>query len=469
MALYLGSNKVTPVVKEAGGDTIAAINNTGVAISSGDKVWLNPPSLTRNFDVTGSPTIDDETGIVSNLSTSNYISTSGLGSAIEDIATNRSYTFKMKLTSYSEMPATLYPVGWKNINNAILSFSQYYTDNPLLIGTMFGSAGTTSYSIGFFETSLKLSDITLGEWFWIRILYGPQSLNVSYSTDGENFTGIGSDTLGANVYKTYGDFRIVGGTGDFTKLQGLEFDLSECYHVKDGAVVWRGYNGSKNYSVENLGSPLLYEFSGAPKGNVLISNNMASDFAQNSYVEYTQAIDFSVPWEFNTCVYRNSTDYAIDRNGFIFSAVDSTGDSRYNSGFSVYCDTKVQFSRSTGEGIVGPEGSLSANKTYYIKCGWTGAQYYIKQSEDGVTYTTVATKDSTTPCVQTNTKINIGSSNWVSGFYWHGYIYLQDTFIVQNGQKVFSCCTNKNSLTGVAKENIASGSTGSVLTILPQS
>lgn len=236
--------------------------------------------------------------------------------------------------------------------------------------------------------------------------------------------------------------------------------------ISAGDKVWVKVNNGY-YDIENLNSALLYEFSGTSKGSVIVSNNMASNFARNSYVEYTQSIDFSIPWEFNTCVYRNTDDYATDRHGFIYSSVDNTDQSLVTAGFGLYCDTKIIFTGgASGVLIAGTNGSIQTNKTYYIKCGWTGTQYYIKQSEDGVTYTTVATADSTTPCVQTNTKINIGSSNWVGGFYWKGYIYLQDTFIVQNGQNIFSCCTNKNVLIGYAKENISVGETGEVETIL---
>lgn len=73
----------TKIINIPSGDVITAINNTGAAINAGDKVWITPngntydivrpTKLQHNFTVVGNPTIDEITGIVSNMDANNYI------------------------------------------------------------------------------------------------------------------------------------------------------------------------------------------------------------------------------------------------------------------------------------------------------------------------------------------------------------------------------------------------------------
>lgn len=70
-------------VPSGGGSVITATNTTGSSISAGDKVWITPngsgydivnlTKLQADFEPVGSPTIDYNTGIVSNLNNSNFI------------------------------------------------------------------------------------------------------------------------------------------------------------------------------------------------------------------------------------------------------------------------------------------------------------------------------------------------------------------------------------------------------------
>ena len=82
--LYLGKNAVVPAITVSGGEVasvITATNNTGSAISAGDKVWINQDgniyelvnyySSVPNFNTVGSPTITN--GVASGFSTSNYL------------------------------------------------------------------------------------------------------------------------------------------------------------------------------------------------------------------------------------------------------------------------------------------------------------------------------------------------------------------------------------------------------------
>ena len=83
--LYLGKNAVVPAITVSGGEVtsvITATNNTGSAISEGDKVWINQEdgntyelvnyySSVPNFNTVGSPTITN--GVASGFSVNNYL------------------------------------------------------------------------------------------------------------------------------------------------------------------------------------------------------------------------------------------------------------------------------------------------------------------------------------------------------------------------------------------------------------
>lgn len=70
-------------IPSGGGSVITATNTTGSDISAGDKVWITPngnsydivnlTKLQANFEIVGNPTIDYNTGIVSNMDNSNFI------------------------------------------------------------------------------------------------------------------------------------------------------------------------------------------------------------------------------------------------------------------------------------------------------------------------------------------------------------------------------------------------------------
>lgn len=78
MSLYFNTNSISPSKGGSGGGgggsstQIEATNNTGSAITSGDKVWVNKDI--QNTSVTGSPKINYQTNSVTNFSNSNYLS-----------------------------------------------------------------------------------------------------------------------------------------------------------------------------------------------------------------------------------------------------------------------------------------------------------------------------------------------------------------------------------------------------------
>lgn len=232
--------------------------------------------------------------------------------------------------------------------------------------------------------------------------------------------------------------------------------------VSSGDKVWVNY---KEFTGQNQGATISYDF-------------IASDFGQYNYVKYVEHFDFSKPWEFKCKVFRNDYDYGQDRNAFIYSSVDSATESFYSAGFGLFLGLGFNFYfrvDGTNQGIGG--GTVNVNTTYWIKCGWTGTEYYLDYSTDGETYTSVGTFQSTSPVTQTNDNIDIGSSVFVSGFYWKGTIDLKELSMTIDNTVVWKGLSdvspklvgyeNSNyfSDTGVAKENIAIDATGNVAVI----
>lgn len=219
------------------------------------------------------------------------------------------------------------------------------------------------------------------------------------------------------------------------------------------------------------------ELEATKMGNVSIDTSfIASSFQQSNYIKYNKHFDFSKPWEFKCKVFRNDYDYGQSRNAFIYSSVDSTGESLYTAGFGLFLGAKFVFNFKVGgtEYDIGG-GTVSINTTYWIKCGWSGTEYYLKYSTDDTTYTSVGTVQSTAYVTQTNDNINIGSSNWVTGFYWKGTIDLKEMSMTIDNEVVWKGVSdispkivdfdyyNIYTLTGTSKDNIAINASGDVV------
>lgn len=220
------------------------------------------------------------------------------------------------------------------------------------------------------------------------------------------------------------------------------------------------------------------EFTGQNQGATISPNFIASGFGQYNYVKYIEHFDFSKPWEFKCKVFRNDYDYGQDRNAFIYTSVESSSESFYSAGFGLFLGLGFNFYfrvNGTNQGIGG--GTVNVNTTYWIKCGWTGTEYYLDYSTDGETYTSIGTFQSTSSVTQTNDNIDIGSSVYVSGFYWKGTIDLKELSMTIDNTVVWKGLSdvspklvgyeNSNyfSDTGIAKENIAIDATGNVAVI----
>ena len=211
-------------------------------------------------------------------------------------------------------------------------------------------------------------------------------------------------------------------------------------------------------------------------GSVAVNSSFtASNFSSDSYVKYVKSFDFSKAWEFKCKVFRNDVSYAADTAAFVYSAQDGSNESLYTAGFGLFLGTSFTFNFRDGGGnqlIAG--GTVNVNTTYWIRCGWTGTEYYMDYSTDGTNYTSVGTFQSSSAITQTNTNIVIGASLWIPSFNWKGTIDLKEISMTIDDEVVWKGVadisprlddvddTNIYTVTGVATENIAANGTGDV-------
>lgn len=249
-----------------------------------------------------------------------------------------------------------------------------------------------------------------------------------------------------------------------------------------GDKVWIEKNDS-SYSLENFdSSPAYGNF--VKKGTCSVDTNyIASSFNSNSGIVGLFAFPFSTAenWEIVTKINSPSVSSA-EQKIFFASNVSVSGGLPIlqNSGatLGVY-NNKVIFQGVYSSSSNTPDvdlytNQITINSWEYIKVEYTGSEYNIYQSSDNVTWVKGGsyTPTASSKLYQPSNNFILGTSMSSSGYVYTGSIDLKETYIVINGKKYWSAVENvknvtQDSLTGYAQENIASGSTGDVLTLLP--
>lgn len=207
------------------------------------------------------------------------------------------------------------------------------------------------------------------------------------------------------------------------------------------------------------------------KGDVLIdlTNKTASSFYESQYLEVPKVFDYAQPWEFNICL---QTGSSVSDTQWIYFGNTNT----YNeSGLMIYLfDNKFLLDcYGTGGNLFQINNySVDANTTYYVRIGWTGTEYYIRYSVNGTDWTSETPIISSVQAVQNCPSMRIGSRK-DNDIPFYGTVFLDKTYFISNGEIVWQAMYDgtwsnigKDIVTGVASENISSGSVGNVSTIL---
>ena len=238
-------------------------------------------------------------------------------------------------------------------------------------------------------------------------------------------------------------------------------------NILEGDKVWIEPSGN-DYNLINL-HYAYSNFTVVGNPSINTSTGVVSGFSQSSYLTLPQSLNpANSPWEvklkFTTSnsitggLFQTITSYSENgRFGICLLAAAGRLDFAISSNGSSWL-----FDRTTNF-------TLATNTTYWVKFGWTGTTYYLDYSTDGTNYTRDITENGTTASYSSSnyTLLGIYSTNFKDGF--SGTLDLSDCYIKVNNSiwwnpRVISI--TEDTLTGYAQENIASGSSGTIRTVL---
>ena len=219
MALYVGNVKVVPSVVYQ--TVLTATNNTGSAINQNDKVWINSngggyvldnflTTTSENVERHGSISITD--GVVSGFSMTAYLTLQNPPASI----TSAEMVFKFKTGS--------------NVYSFQNIFACQFTECYISGGTL----NVWSETVG---TNASCGSVSTNTTYWVKVVVANGQTKISYSTDGETYTGEASIT---NDRTTTNYFNIgfgVPAAGTSRYFRGT-IDLNDSYINVDGSLFW---------------------------------------------------------------------------------------------------------------------------------------------------------------------------------------------------------------------------------------
>ena len=373
-----------------------------------------------NFNVIGSPTINNDTMVVSNFSTSNYLQLQTPFNPGNDIW---EIVFKVK-TPETLSTVEIYGNYGGSFQNSpqvgITSgnvWSMYIPANPIIQG--FLASGTGTYVI------------QPNTFYWVKLYYTGTHYKLDYSLDGTNYTndisvaetgtmGVGSQgfNIGFNNWSS-----------SATSYWTGSIDLSESYIKVNGTDLWipsitETYKQKTNYN--NVGSVSVD------------SDYIASSFSSSKYLTLNKLFNpASNVWSFQI---RVKTPSSASRRNLILGSIDGW----YNAGISLEFNTSQHFGvgfSSNGSswdlGWITGSSVLSLDTWYYVKFSFDGSQYKLESSTDGSSWTTEGTVTSSTVLYTTSSVLQLGTANSYSDYYT-GSIDLKNTFIDINGDRFWS-------------------------------
>ena len=171
-------------------------------------------------------------------------------------------------------------------------------------------------------------------------------------------------------------------------------------------------------------------------GNPTITDEyVASGFSSRNAISTNRVMDFSNPWELGlkfktgtTVSTRQKLNGCLNNADWKFPTIEIN-----NSKFYLCISSNGSswdIAAQTGGSFV-----LSTNTVYWLKFGWTGSQYYLSYSTDGITYTQdISISNSNAAYTWTN-PMGLGNDLYGSSYQipFLGEIYLKDCYFSING------------------------------------
>ena len=244
-----------------GGDTILAINNTGSAITSGDKVFIAPletPQSGANYELIVPKTTDSlgvggyTKGGVSIDLTNNYADNFGYDSYLE-IPKVFNFSHSWEFNICFKTPNSV-GSGWI----VIFAGSTGTYENSGLIVQLYQNKITVIITYG--DSNDRIVDVNNysvadDTTYYVRVGWTGTQYYVKYSTDGTNWVDDVDSPITSNVQAVQNcpSMRIGNFNNDSYFSDGKIY-LDKTYMISNGELIWQGmYDGTWS----NVGSNIL--------------------------------------------------------------------------------------------------------------------------------------------------------------------------------------------------------------------
>ena len=162
-------------------------------------------------------------------------------------------------------------------------------------------------------------------------------------------------------------------------------------------------------------------------GSPTIVDGVASGFSSSNYLSIGTFAP-TTPWE---AVFRVKTPNTAGARYFLgnlgYGLVVGSTAATNKVGMKLFCSSN---GTSWNLANIAAVGQLELDTFYYIRFGFSGTEYYIEYSSDGITYTGRSVSNSTTNIISSNLLIGIG---YGSNYYWSNEVDLNNSYIKVNG------------------------------------
>ncbi len=187
------------------------------------------------------------------------------------------------------------------------------------------------------------------------------------------------------------------------------------------------YTGLDRAALVNLFKSMPYNVGYTVVGSPTITNGVASGFSESNYLQLTQSINNSAPFEYVVCFTPNSVTAVSGTDGI---AVARIADAFFHIGNS---KLSVRYSIGSNKWIT-ESTALSENTKYWGKLTYDGTEVGLSLSTDGINYTT--------PVLQQESprdRADIVTLGYINTSYsaLDGTIDLNNTYIKVNGVTLF--------------------------------
>lgn len=244
---YLTSGNKVLLAQEGSGDTIEAINSSGSAISSGDKVFIAPlatPQSGANYEIIPVKTSDSL----------------GLGFfTVSNVTVNLTdkYAYNFNSSNFLQIPKVFdYTQPWE-FNICLQTGSYVGGEQYIYFGgtNTYGEGGLQIYLYDnkfYFDchnTDGRVFDInnypvTINTTYYVRVGWTGTQYYVRYSTNGTDWTSETPVTSSVQLYQKCPNMRIGSRLNNSSYFQGKIF-LDKTYFISNGKVVWQAmYDGT---------------------------------------------------------------------------------------------------------------------------------------------------------------------------------------------------------------------------------